>query len=581
MTRPSGVMIKLLGPVELTNNGETIHLPKQAQRTLLAMLALEPNRVVSSAALVDALWQQNNTKQWLKNLHTQIYHLRSCFDGLEPGAGRRRILTQPPGYRLRLADGECDMDVLNRYVARAREAMQAKDYPGATDLYRSALSMRRGPALTDVTSLVESLQPRALEIEEQQLTIVEERIRAEMAMGAHGTLVGELMRLAKDNPFRENLRAELMICLYRAGRVPDALAVYEETRRLLADEMGLDPSVKLQKLHAQILESSLSLDLPASPNQIEIRAARIVSASAEDERAPDPTTDDPARPPSEYSSALPRWDCVPRQLPPSGLHFVGRGAELDALQELLATMGAMPGAPVISVISGEAGVGKTSLALRWAHQVADRFTDGQLHVDLGGSEPSRTLDPTAALRRLLTTISPLDPACLLPDADAQSARYRSLIANRKMLIVLDDATDSAQVRALLPASPASLVIVTSRRPLTGLITSDGASVIVLNPLDRADAISLLAKRLGSQRLDAEPDATGRLITLAAGSPAMLAKAAAVASLRRGWPLARILDDLRAGAWLPEPTAVHGHSASSKERRSSAPGSQTGGLGPTT
>jgi DNA-binding SARP family transcriptional activator len=519
MENPAGIKVCLLGPVELGVAGQPVALPRQAQRILLATLAIDANRVVSADSLIENLWQTDDNRRWVKNLHTQIYHLRCRLSQLEPGNGKDRISTQPPGYRLYLRDGERDLDVVNQHVTSARRALKSQDYPGAADLYRRALAIWRGRALGDV-SAASFMQAKADQLEELRLTIFEERFEAEMAMGLHNELVGELIGLAAQHPFRGRLCRQLMICHYRSGRQPDALRVYEKTRQMLADELGLDPSAELQKLHGEILTASPELFLPTPPPPDRMSA--------------------PDRRPLKSR----RREGAPRQLPAAVPCFVGRAAELQTLNTLLDRVGEVPGSATISAITGAPGMGKSALALHWAHRVADHFPDGQLYVNMRGSDTSAVpLSPDGALRRFLASLDVPD-AEISPEMETLAAIYRTVMADRRMLIVVDDAKDSAQIRWVLPANSGSLLLATSRSQLTGLIVHEGAMPIPVRPLIPDDAHDMLARRLSPSRLAAEPDAVSELLELCAGRPMALAVAAARSASCESGSLAELVRELR-------------------------------------
>jgi DNA-binding SARP family transcriptional activator len=346
---PPNTVVLLLGPVEVSTGRQLLGIPQRTQRVLLAMLSAAANSVVPAATLIDALWQEEVSHRRTRNLHTHIYQLRRRLGDLGRGPEAAQVITQPPGYRLVLAPGGLDTDAFGQLAAQARAALRAGDYGGAGKDYRQALALWRGPALADVAEAAPRLRGLAEQLEKHRLTAVQERITADLASGMDAELLGELTELVRHYPMRERLRGQLMLSLYRCGRQADALEAYHDARRTLRDELGLDPGPELQELHQRILTGSPGLNAPATPAQ----PAR-------------------SRPVSHLANGT-AGAVVPQQLPPAMTRFVGREAERQTLTRLLHDGSLGERGVTILAIGGSAGVGKSALALRWAHEVADSF----------------------------------------------------------------------------------------------------------------------------------------------------------------------------------------------------------------
>jgi DNA-binding SARP family transcriptional activator len=500
----SGLAVSLLGPVDVLSAGEPAGIAQPALRMLLAMLALSANRAVSVAALIDALWQEDPSRQRERNLHVQVHQLRRRLAELEPGRSASRVVTAAPGYLLVLGPAELDVQSFESLASQGRELLHS-DPAAAADRFREALALWRGPALADVAPLTPRLGAEAASLDEHRLSVLEDRAEADVAAGRGADLIGELTGLVAQFPLRERLRGQLMVALYRGGRRGDALAAYREGRQVLKEELGLDPGHQLQDLHEQILRGD--------PRLAAARTAGLRPLAAQDP---------PLAPGGRALAAVP----VPRQLPAEVRHFVVRAAEQLALDRLLAGRDEQAGGLVIAAMDGTAGVGKTALAVHWAHRVAGQFPDGQLYVNLRGYDPSGApVAPAEAIRWFLEALG-VPPAELPASPDAQAGLYRSLLATRRMLILLDNALDPAQVRPLLPGSSGCLVIVTSRAVLSGLAATEGAQLISLELLAESDSRALLSARLGAARLGTEPEAIDELVRICAGLPLALAIAAA-------------------------------------------------------
>ncbi len=327
----------------------------------------------------------------------------------------------------------------------ARTAARGGSWDAAADQARAALELWRGEPLADVDSQALALRevPRLAEL---RLQAAELRIEAELRLGHHAVVIAELERMATAHPLREHLHALLMLALYRDGRQAEALAAYQRARRMLVDELGAEPGAELRELHRQVLT--------ASP----------ILAGSGSGKLPPPGARAPGGP----------GQVVPREVPGPVRHFVGRAAELAELTGMLERASGQPRRTlVISAIAGTAGVGKTALAVQWAHQMADRFPDGQLHVNLRGYDPGQPLSAADALAGFLRGLGVAEQD-IPAETEERAARYRSLLAGLRMLIVLDNAGEAEQVRPLLPGSPSCAAIVTSRSALTGLVARDGA-----------------------------------------------------------------------------------------------------------
>jgi DNA-binding SARP family transcriptional activator/tetratricopeptide (TPR) repeat protein len=503
---------RILGNLEAgTSSGERLLLGGPHEQKVLAVLLLTAERVVPVTRLVDALWDDGPPTTAVKQVQNAVGRLRRMLASTgEPDP----IVTETAGYRIRLDRSTLDARLFEAMVARAEGAARAGDVAEAAALLGSALSLWRGPALAGLRGAV--IEAAAAAWDERQCAIQESFYEHRLALGDHHEIVTDLCSLVTAHPLREQPVAQLMLALYRCGRQADALAEFRRVRTVLAEELGLDPGQELQHLHRRILAGDRELKVPA--------AARDQTGA----------------------SRAPAWLAVPRQLPAAPRNFAGRVNELKTLTGLLDECGKPGGAGtvLISAIGGMAGVGKTALAVHWAHQMAEWFPDGQLYINLRGFDPSGTLvRPAEAVRGFLTSLNV--PAERIPASlDQQAALYRSLLAGKKMLIVLDNARDSAQVRPLLPGSAGCLVLVTSRNQLTGLVAADGAHPVILDLLTETEARQVLATRLGEDRLAAEPGPTADLITLCARLPLALNIAAAQAATRPGRPLAALTAGLR-------------------------------------
>jgi DNA-binding SARP family transcriptional activator len=498
------VRYSVLGQVRAWLGDQELNLGWPKQRAVLTVLLLNANRLVTRGAIVDGVWGEHAPASAVNLVHTYVRGLRRV---LEPGRGPHEaaaLLTGArSGYVLRLDADQLDLDEFQAMLSQARAYRAAGDPGGAARAYTAALALWGGPPFAGIPG------PRAgaerTRLAELHLAAVEDQADVMLELGGHGELTGELGALAAEHPLRERIRALQMTALYRCGRQAEALAVYTDTRKLLAEELGIDPGPELQRLHQRVL-------------------------------AGDPMLAKHARPGTGFP--------VPRQLPSGPPHFVGRIAELRQLTALLNTTVDAGGTVVISAINGTAGIGKTALAVHWAHQVADRFPGGQLYVNLRGFDPTGApVQPTEALRGFLGALGV--PQERLPvTLNALAALYRSLLAERPVLVVLDNARDAAHVRPLLPGSPACRVVITSRGRLASLVAQEGAHSLTLDLLSPQEATALLAGRIGAGRVAAEPVTVTGLIDSCARLPLALAIVAARAAAHPSFPLTALAGELR-------------------------------------
>jgi DNA-binding SARP family transcriptional activator/tetratricopeptide (TPR) repeat protein len=515
----SELTFALLGPVRAWRGDAELSIGAPQQRAVLAVLLLAGERQVSQGMLVDALWGDDPPKAALSTIRTYVSRLRRCLAAGQgrPGGAAEPIQSAGDGYMLRLGRATVDLTTFEERVAAAHEARQGGDMTRAAALLREAGALGQGVPLAGVPGPYAEAQ--RVRLAELALAALEQRLALDVELGRHADAAPELRSLLAAHPTREKLSELLMHSLYRAGRQAEALEVYGRIQRLLREELGIDPGPALREMHQRILQMDEDL---------------IGAVSA-----PAPRTEAQAWPPVPVAR--------PAQLPADLPAFAGRRAELARLDALLCP--ADPGDPgrlamPVAVIDGMAGIGKTALAVHWSHQVAHRFPDGQLHVNLRGFDPSGTVvSASEALRGFLGALG-VAPARIPDGVEAQAGLYRSLLDGRRMLIVLDNARDVEQVRPLLPGSAHSLVLVTCRHHLTGLVTTHGARTLTLDPFSAAEASEALARRLGPDRLDTEPGALAEIIELCAGLPLAMAIVAARATIYRHLPTAVIASELR-------------------------------------
>jgi DNA-binding SARP family transcriptional activator/tetratricopeptide (TPR) repeat protein len=498
----------LLGPLLVDDGHGPVELRGRLQRVLLAALVLRAGTPVAAAELADVVWDGQPEPRADNTLRSHVQRLRGA---LGPRAGAR-LVTRPDGYQLNAAAGETDVLLFRRLSRDGGAAAREGDWSRAHKLLTEAVGLWRGELLDGVDS--ERLrQAEGPELDGLRVQAEEWKIEAALCLGQDAEMVPVLQSLAARYPLRERFHAQLMLALYRDGRQAEALAAYQQARDVLVAELGVEPGTELRELQQRILSGDRHLARPG-----------------------------PAR------HAKGEQLGTPRDLPPAVPGFTGRAAELEALKWIVDRAGGAPGTVVISAIGGTAGVGKTALALYFAHLVAGRFSDGQLYVNLRGFDPAGPpATPAEVIRALLGALGV--PAESIPSSpDDQARKYRSLMAGRQMLLVLDNARDEQQVRPLLPASPASLVLVTSRNQLTGLAASHGARMLNLDVLRHDEAVQLLTARVGDNRADAEPEvirqeAISQIANLCACLPLALAVTAARAAARPGFPLATLATEL--------------------------------------
>jgi DNA-binding SARP family transcriptional activator/tetratricopeptide (TPR) repeat protein len=516
----------ILGPLEVLADGRPVVLGGPQQRGLLALLLLDANRVVSRDRLVSDLWGEDPPATARSLLHGCVAGLRRV---LPDGPDGQRLVTRAPGYLLRVAPGELDVDRFEELAASVGPGHAAGSAPSrqahlsaAAEALRAALALWRGPALHDLP--LDACRSVATRLDDRRLVVLERRVDVDLRLGNFADLAAELAVLVREYPLRERLWAQLMLSLYGAGRQADALAAFRALRAGLVEQLGIEPSVL--------------------PRQVE----RSVLAGGDALAGYFREVGDPATEPGPESAAGSAGTPVPAQLPAAISAFTGRAGDLDRLDALLADTDRAADCDVVStavaVVAGAAGVGKTALAVHWSHAVRDRFVDGQLYVDLRGHAPTEPMSQIEALGGFLTALGV--PADQVPiDLDQAAGLYRTMLADRRMVVVLDNARTAEQVRPLLPGSPGSVVVVTSRYGLGGLVARDGATHIALDVLTPTEAFALLSRMLGRRRVDAEPEATGELARLCGFLPLALRIAAANLTLHADQSIADHVGELAA------------------------------------
>ncbi|WP_203914247.1 AfsR/SARP family transcriptional regulator [Rhizocola hellebori] len=494
--------IRILGPVELHANGRPVPLGARRQRFVLGVLALEVNHLVQLDQLVALTWPGDAPRTAVHAIQVIISGLRGVLAGAGEGDDGIQIATRGTGYLLR-ADPDC-IDA-SRFLKLLGQAHATGEAQRRVPILDEALGLWSGSALSGAAP-AEVLDRLCHRLETARVSAERDLIEARLAIGEHVQVTPQLERLSRELPFDEQIHQQLMLALYRAGRQADALAVYRRLRHALGSELGIDPSQPLRELESAILRQELSL----SP-------------------APD----------SPPPSAAP----TPAQLPPALPAFAGRRGALATLDRLAA--GQVNAAVV--VISGTAGIGKTTLAAQWAHRVAARFPDGQLYVNLRGFGASGTaLGPGVALAGFLEALA-VPPERIPAGIEAQTAMYRSLVAGKRILVLLDNARDAEQVRPLLPGEAACLTVVTSRNRMAPLVATEGAYPLALELLTDEEARELLDSRLGKDRTATESDAVGQIIDRCARLPLALSVVAARAATHPQFPLSRLAAELHDAA----------------------------------
>jgi DNA-binding SARP family transcriptional activator/Tfp pilus assembly protein PilF len=501
----------LLGPLQVCDGPAAIDIPGARSRVLLSGLLLRAGQTVDADTLAELVWDGSPPGGARGTLRSHVMRLRRA---LGPAAGRL-LVTRYPGYLIEAEPD--DVDVL-RFAALCRQggaAARQAEWEQAAAVLRPALGLWRGEALADVPSqaLRQQEVPR---LEQARLQAREWLGDADLHLGRPAELIPELQELVARYPLRERFHAQLMLALAQAGRRAEGLAAYRAARLALTSELGVEPGPELRRLHQRMLAADGDLAVPAPPPAERAQA--------------------PAGPPAARRVG----HLVPRQLPPGVRHFTGRQAELAALDDLLAPAGTAAGGVTVSVIVGMAGAGKSALAVHWAREAAGQFPDGQLYVNLRGYDadaPVPAADALAVFLRALGVAGPDIPA----GADERAAMYRSLLAGRRLLLLLDNAGTADQVRPLLPGAPGRAVV-TSRDSLAGLVARDGAARLRLDLLPAAEATGLLAALIG-RRADDDPEMTATLAAQCGRLPLALRVAAELASSRPAAALAELAREL--------------------------------------
>ncbi|WP_405779791.1 BTAD domain-containing putative transcriptional regulator [Streptomyces sp. NBC_00859] len=504
-SRDTGLSFSVLGPVRAWRDGEALPPGSPQQRALLAALLTRDGRTATAGELIDAIWGEDPPSQALAAVRTYASRLRKVLD---PGV----LVSESGGYAIRVRTEAVDLHRAQHLAASAEKAAGTGDRAAARALIDQALGLWDGEPLANVPGPYAETQRAGLE--EWRLQLTESRLDMDLEVGCHAESVSELTSLTAAHPLRERLRELLMLALYRSGRQAEALAVYADTRRLLADELGVDPRPELARLQQRILQADAELARPA-----------------EAAPQPAPTAANPA------------------QLPATVPDFTGRDAFVRELGDRLVT--AETSVMAVSALAGIGGVGKTTLAVHVAHAARPHFPDGQLYVDLQGAG-ARAAEPEAVLGAFLRALGTADSA--IPESlDERAALYRTALDGRRVLVLLDNARDAAQIRPLLPGTAGSAALVTSRARLVDLA---GAHLVDLDVMSPEEALQLFTKIVGAERVRNERQASLDVVAACGFLPLAIRIAASRLSARRTWTVSvlaakladerRRLDELQAG-----------------------------------
>ncbi|MFC5748517.1 AfsR/SARP family transcriptional regulator [Actinomadura rugatobispora] len=558
----------ILGPLTVWREGEQLDLGTPKERVLLAVLLCRAGNPVSEDQLAVALWGSTPPKSATKNVQTYAHRLRRHLG--DPA----RVVRQGSGYLMPVVRDELDAARFEHLAASGQAAEAAGDQAEAGHRLHEALSLWRGAVFAGMTD-VAMLAAEAARLDEVRLSVLQSRIAVDLRLGRHAGLLGELTALTNEYPLLERLRAQLMLALYRCGRRADALAEYTRARMTLIEETGLDPTEELQDMHRSILTQDPSLDLvlpvratitgpaggsgPYSAAETR-RAYHALAARMSDELGIEPSenvhlahvhvlaADRPVlatAPPMPESRAAP----TPAELPPDIADFTGRDGEVAHLTEVLTEP--RPATVAMAGIAGLGGLGKTTLAVHVAHRIAGSFPDGQLYADLRGASADPTR-PEDVLSRFLFALG-ISGTGIPESLEERVALYRSCVAGRRILVLLDNVAGEEQVRPLLPGAPGTAVILTGRVRLIGL---EGASLLELDVLSSAQAMDLLRRIVGDERVQDDPDTALEIVRLCGRVPLAVRIAAARLLGRRHWSLSHLagvlgeerhrLDELVAG-----------------------------------
>ncbi len=474
----------LLGPLSVTVAGAPVPIRAAKLRIVMASMLLRPGKPVSVEELVDRLWDDEPPGNGRSAIQTYVNRLRMLL-----GAAGRLIRTEAAGYLIDVAPSAIDRERQVEHFARAHESRTHRDLNREARMLRDGLALRRGAPLADVPSRLLQLGevPR---IVEDNLQAVERLNDVELALGNHASLVSTLQGLTAEYPLRERFWTQLMLALYRCDRQADALSVYRQINALLRDELGIEPGRQLRDLHQRIVTADRTLRATPEPTQTQTRS----------------------QPPAVAAIVTERWRPA-FQLPSDIPDFVGRAPLVNQIQALIRGRDERSDedshAVAVTTLSGPPGIGKTALAVHVAHRLRPDFPDGQLYVDLRGHATSRPMEPIEALERLLRSVG-IAPDAMPREADEKGALLRSTLADRRVLMLLDNAYGIDQVRPLLPGSRGCAVIVTSRNSLHGLTALHGARPFLVGSISAEEARALLCRMLGERRVAAEADAADSL-----------------------------------------------------------------------
>ncbi|NRQ30334.1 tetratricopeptide repeat protein [Nonomuraea sp. NN258] len=528
-----GLKFAVLGPVRAWRDGAELDLGTPLQRSILGMLLLREGRAVTPTEMIDAVWGEEAPPRALGALRTYVSRLRTVLEPDRPARSRPELLTSiGRGYALRLPEDSLDLTRFERAILAAESARKSGRLKAAAEGLRSALSLFEGEPLAGaVGPYAEHQRDRLIE---RRLSVLETLMDVDLELGNHAAIVSELIALTADHPLRERLRAQLMLAYYRCGRQGDALNVFTETREALIEELGVEPGPELAALHQRILAADPTL-----------AAGEVLD---DDEPAPE----------EEPALELPR----PAQLPAAVNDFTGRKEIAGRLRSLLSAQTSAEGMPV-AAICGIGGVGKTALAVHVAHTAGDLFPDGQLYADLRGYTDEATA-PESALGGFLRALG-IPPDVIPEGLPERSALYRSILSERRILVLLDNARDAEQVMPLLPGSPGCAAIVTSRVKLADL---PSARLIDLDVMEPDEALSLFASVAGPERVAAEHGAAMDVVAACGFLPLAVRIVAARLAARPTWTVAslvprladeqRRLDELRVGNLAVEATFALGY-----------------------